>query len=184
VVSLSPGGGLIQALVAIVEVTPCDFDQASDIDLVIVTDDEISNDLFSALQAMHARIAIIDSPWATQLEVSYIPQRALRRYDPIHALHPHLDRGSGESLRMMKHDSDWVVQRYTLRERGVTLAGPAPQTLIDHVSPNDLRRAMLSIMWWPTQILADPVQINERGYQSYIVLTMCRILYTLMRISS
>jgi len=157
-----------------------DFDQASDIDLVVVTDDEISGGLFSALQAMHSRIAIIDSPWATQLEVSYIPRHAFRRYDPTHALHPHIDRGRSESLRMMRHDSDWVVQRYNLRERGVTLAGPAPQTLIDPVSPDDLRQAMLAILrgWW-AQMLDDPSRLKRRGYQSYAVLSMCRILYTL-----
>lgn len=160
--------------------TSGDFDQASDIDLVVVTDNEISGDMFSALQAMHARIALGDSSWATQLEVSYIPQHALRRYDPTRALHPHLDRGRGESLRMMQHDSDWVVQRYTLRERGITFAGPAPQTLIDPVSPNDLRQAMLAILrgWW-APMLADPAHLSSRGYQSYTVLSMCRVLYTL-----
>jgi hypothetical protein len=62
--------------------TSGDFDQNSDIDVVVVTDEELHNDLFSALQAMHARIAADDSWWATQLEVSYIPQQALRRHDP------------------------------------------------------------------------------------------------------
>jgi predicted nucleotidyltransferase len=156
------------------------FDQASDIDLVVVTNDEISGGLFSALQAMHSRIAVIDSPWATQLEVSYIQRHAFRRYDPTHALHPHIDRGRGESLRMMRHDSDWVVQRYNLRERGVTLAGPAPQTLIDPVSPDDLRQAMLAILrgWW-APMLDEPAHLKRRGYQSYAVLSMCRVLYTL-----
>ena len=157
-----------------------DFDQASDIDLVVVTDDEIPGGLFSGLQAMHSRIAVIDSPWATQLEVSYIPRQAFRRYDPTHALHPHIDRGRGETLRMTRHDRDWVVQRYTLRERGVTLAGPAPQTLLDPVSPDDLRQAMLAILrgWW-APMLDDPAHLKRRGYQSYAVLSMCRVLYTL-----
>ena len=157
-----------------------DFDQDSDIDVVVVTGDEISGDLFSALQAIHARINAGASLWAIQLEVSYIPQHALHRYDPANALHPHIDRGRGESLGMMQHDSSWVIQRYTLRERGITLAGPAPQTLIDPVSPHDLRQAMLSILHrWATQILDDPAQIKHRGGQSYTVLSICRILYTL-----
>lgn len=157
-----------------------DFDGASDIDLLVVTDDEISGELFSALQAMHARIALGNSSWATQLEVSYMPQRALRRYDPAHALHPHIDRGAGQSLRMMQHDSDWVVQRYTLRERGIALAGPAPRTLIDPVSPNDLRQAMLAVLrgWWAPMIV-DHAHLHSRGYQSYTVLSLCRVLYTL-----
>lgn len=70
-----------------------DFDSSSDIDFVAVTDGEMADDLFSALQTLHTRIAASDSRWATELEGSYIPQHALRRYDPAHAWHPHIDRG-------------------------------------------------------------------------------------------
>lgn len=159
--------------------TTGDFDQHSDIDVVVVTDDYLRDDLFLALQMMHAGIAADGSWWATQLEVSYIPRRALRRYDPANAVHPHIDRGRNQSLHMMRHDSDWVIQRHSLWERGIALSGPDPQTLIDPITPSELRRAMLAILWWPVEILDDPVQIKRRGYQSYIVLTMCRILYTL-----
>jgi hypothetical protein len=160
--------------------TSGDFDQDSDIDFVVVTDDEISGALFSALQAMHERIATIDSWCAIQLEGSYIPQHALRRYDPGHALHPNIERGRGERLKMIHHDADWVIHRYVLRERGITLAGPAPHTLIDPVSPNDLRQAMLAIVQgWAAQILHESAQMKYRGYQSYTVLSLCRVLYTL-----
>ena len=63
-----------------------DFDKYSDIDVLIVTELEISGDTFSALKEMHERITRIDSPWAIQLEVSYIPQNALRRFDPKNSL--------------------------------------------------------------------------------------------------
>ena len=81
-----------------------DFDQNSDVDFVVVTDSEISGDLFLALQALHMQIATLDSWCATQLDGSYISQRALRRYDPTQTFHPHIDRGKGESLQMMQHD--------------------------------------------------------------------------------
>src|SRR6187401_2537028 len=57
-----------------------DFDQHSDIDVLVVTEAEISEDGFLALKEMHKQINKIDSPWAIQLEVSYIPQKALRRF--------------------------------------------------------------------------------------------------------
>lgn len=159
--------------------TSGDFDQDSDIDFVVVTDEDISEDLFLALQAMHERIAAIDSLWTIQLEGSYISQHAIRRYDPDHALHPNIERGSGECLKMADHDEAWAIHRYVLRQRGLTVIGPPPQTLIDSISPNDLRRAMLpALSGWATHILAHPDEINGRGYQSYTVLTLCRILYT------
>ena len=157
-----------------------DFDQHSDIDALVVTKDEMSNDIFSSLQAMHAQLANIDSPWATQLEVSYIPQNALRRFDPTNKLHPHMDRGNGESLHMLAHESDWIVQRHILRERGIILEGPTPQSLIDPISASDLQQAVANVLpLWAKPVLDDPNQIKSRGYQSYIVLSLCRMLYTL-----
>lgn len=157
-----------------------DFDQDSDVDFVVVTDRDISSELFLPLQALHTQVAGLDSWCATQLDGSYISQRALRRYDPAQTLHPHIDRGKTESLRMMQHDRDWVIQRDVLREQGVTVSGPSPQTLIDPVLPNELRQAVRTILnTWYALMLDDPSRLKIRGYQSYTVLTMCRMLYTL-----
>lgn len=157
-----------------------DFDEDSDIDFLVVTADEISAELFSELQAMHARIGAIDSKWAIELEGSYIPQRVLRRYDPVNAIHPHIDRG-GSALLAEPHGSDWVIQRHILREKGIVLAGPLLKNLIDPVSPNDLRRANLESLhqWW-APMLNDPMRLQRsRGQQSFAVLTMCRALYVM-----
>src|SRR5688572_31692688 len=70
-----------------------DFDEHSDIDVLIVTDGEISELTFSVLQELHQRINQMNSPWATQIEASYIPRIALHRFDPTNKLHPHMDRG-------------------------------------------------------------------------------------------
>jgi len=158
-----------------------DFDSASDVDVLVVTHDDLSPDTFTALAAMHARIAQGDSPWAVQLEISYIPLAALRRHDPRRATHPRLDRGQGERLHWMKHDVDWIVQRYALRERSLVVAGPLPASLIDPVSTADLRGAMRPLLLRREQSLRDhPEDLNFRGYQSYVVLTVCRMLYTLV----
>ena len=74
------------------------FDRDSDIDVLVVTTDELSEGIFSKLAKMHRQFSKIDSPWATQIEVSYIPKEAIRRFDPENMCHPHLDRGSTEKL--------------------------------------------------------------------------------------
>lgn len=162
--------------------TTGDFDRESDVDVVVVTAEKIPEETFAALKVMHTRIAAIDSWCATQLEVSYIPRRAIRRYDPPDVLHPRLDRGKEETLKMMRHDADWVVQRYLIRERGLALLGPAPGTLIDPVSPEDLQRAMVELLQeWLAPMVENPPRVRTRGYQSFIVLSTCRILYTIER---
>jgi len=156
-----------------------DFDEHSDIDILFVTETIQSNETFSELYKMHERISTVDSPWAIQLEVSYIPKDAIRLFDPSNNRHPHIDRGSGEKLHIMQHDADWMIQRYLLRKRGITVSGPDPKTLIAPVSPADLRLAVSEMMHnWFRYFLDDRDRIKSLGYQSYIVLTMCRILYT------
>jgi hypothetical protein len=160
--------------------TSNDFDQASDVDFVVVTDVNIGGDLFLALQQMHDRLASLDTPLAIQLEGSYISREAIRRFDPDQTLHPNIERGEGERLKMAYHGEEWALHRYVLRERGITISGPPPVTLIDPVSPDELCRAMRPLLdTWLMEILENPDIITHRGYQCYIVLSICRILYTL-----
>lgn len=156
-----------------------DFDRNSDVDFVVVTEDEVGGEPFSALDILHRRVARIDSWCATQLDGGYISRRALRRFDPSNAVHAHIDRGGGERLKMVQYD-EGVVQSHLLRERGITLEGPDPRTMIDKVTPGDLRKAMPRVLdGWAARILDDPALIATQGYQSYTVLSLCRILYTL-----
>jgi phosphoribosylglycinamide formyltransferase-1 len=160
--------------------TSGDFDTASDIDFLVVTEAEVTPDQFSALQAMHERVAAADPRWGAELEGSYISRAAIRRYDPVLSMHPNLERGKVERLKMVPHEEDWIIHYHVVRERGIPLFGPDPKSLIDPVSPDDLRRAMRPCLekWWQP-MLADPAPLKRTGYQAYAVLTMCRICYTL-----
>jgi hypothetical protein len=150
----------------------------SDVDVLAVTKAELGPQGLAALQAAHARLQASGSSWVTRLEVSYIPRDALRRYDPSHAVHPAL-RMDG-SFDFDRHGSDWVLQRHVIRERGKALVGPDPKTLIDPISPEQIRWAARETLreWWAPQ-LTDHSRLRSDEYQAYAVLTMCRALYTL-----
>jgi len=152
--------------------------ERSDIDFVVVTADNLPGETISALKAMHTRLAAGGSMWATRLEGDYIPRYALRCYDPTQARYPHL--GVDGHFDVEQHESDGVIQRHLLRVEGIVVVGPAPQTLIDPVLPNDLRRAVLGTLrgWW-SPMLHDSIRLRSREYQAYAALTMCRALYTL-----
>lgn len=142
--------------------TSTEFDSQSDIDVLVVTRDEMSDEVFAMVAAMHDRIATGDSWCATQLEVAYVPFQTLRRYDAENSVYPHMDRGKGEHLQRKEHWSDCVVQRHVLRERGITLAGPDPVTLIDPVSEDDLRQAMRDLLAkWGESLLGNPSQLER-----------------------
>jgi predicted nucleotidyltransferase len=156
------------------------FDRQSDIDVLVVTRDEMSDDMFASVSAMHDQIASGESWCATQLEVAYIPAKSLARYEAEASVYPHLDRGPGEHLERKEHWTDCVVQRHELRERGITLAGPSLATLIDPVSQDDLRQATRDVLLrWGESLFKEHSELDRRGNQSYVVLSICRMLYTL-----
>jgi len=156
-----------------------DFDpQRSDIDFLVATDGELPAEMLPALASMHQRLAEAHPKWTRRLEGSYIPRRALRRYNPAQARHPSL-RIDG-SFDVDHHGPDWVIQRHEIRRHAIALSGPEPSTLIDPVAPNELRAAAQATLreWW-APMLEDPARLRQREYQAYAVLTMCRALYTL-----
>jgi hypothetical protein len=155
-----------------------DFDlDKSDVDFVVVTKGQLPDELVGALGGLHRRIVAGDSKWARKLEGSYIPKEALGRHDPEQSVYPQVKHDG--KLNLERHDSDWVIQRHVLREHGVILAGPAPNTMIDYIGPNDLRQAVLDLLWWWEQQIADTSLVRQSPYQAYAVLSMCRILYTM-----
>jgi hypothetical protein len=158
-----------------------DFDpRRSDVDVLIVIDDVLPDDRFLALQAAHRDIAAGDSPWATEVEAYYLTRAALRRDDPSFGKHLKVNRGTGGILEPLHRDRGWLIQGHILREHGVALAGPDPRTLVDPVEPGDLRRTVAeSTPEWLEPLLVEPDQLRQRGFHTYLVLTLCRILYTL-----
>lgn len=155
-----------------------DFDLHSDVDFIVVIEQELSTSQVRTLQAMHERIYDLESEWAKHLEGSYMPQNILRDYTQSGGKVWYLDHGS-RLLERSNHDNTIVV-RWTLRENGVALAGPAPATLVDPIPVEALRREILAVINdWGAEILADPEQINNRFYQTFAVLSYCRMLHDL-----
>ncbi len=155
-----------------------EFDRHSDVDFIIVVDEELSGDQVLALQIMHERIFNLECEWARHLEGSYFPKNLLRDYTQRGQPLWYLDNGH-RSLILAEHDNTSVV-RWVVREQGVTLAGPDPATLVDPIPVAQLRQEILEGMnSWGRQILENPQIINNRFYQTFAVLHYCRLLHDL-----
>jgi Nucleotidyltransferase domain len=147
-----------------------DFDRHSDVDFIVVTENDLSNDEVDGLQAMHGRVYALDIAWAQHLEGSYFPRRVLRQTSAGDRRLWYLDHGS-RSLIQSDHCNTLVV-RWVVREFGVALAGPAPVTLVDPIPVTALRAEILATMRdWGRTILTRPDQYNNRFYQTFIVLS-------------
>jgi predicted nucleotidyltransferase len=151
--------------------------ETSDIDFLVVTTDEIPSEQIAELEAMHKRLWASDLKWAQKLEGAYIPQHDTRRHGLNNLPRPCLNEGN---FYLAPQGSDWVIQRHIIREQGVVLAGPDPQTLIDPVTTEDIRWSTLTYLhgWWAPMVDA-PKRLHSSEYQAYAIVTMCRTLYTL-----
>ncbi len=153
-----------------------DADEHSDVDFLIVTQDEVTPEQQVALTELHQRLYALPTPWAQHLEGSYVPRDALRRLDPGRRTFFYIDNGATE-FTFDNHDNTQVV-RWSLREHGVVLAGPDPRGLVDRVTDDDLRKEMA----WATRAWDEwfrSVDTIGRRALAVAVLTQARILHTL-----
>ncbi|MDQ3929911.1 MAG: DUF4111 domain-containing protein [Chloroflexota bacterium] len=159
-----------------------DFDpRTSDIDFIVLTDVALSADLVEGLADMHGRFDASGSPWAGRIEVVYITPEVLRSNRVSTTHYPQVEKGG--PLFVAPLEGGWIFHLYTLWEHGITVVGSAVRPLIDSVDPDEMRRAAAPIAeLWMEQARNDPGWIewlHEREHQSFVVLTLCRLLYTL-----
>lgn len=154
-----------------------DFDpRRSDIDFIAVTAGELSPETSSDLAEMHARLWATGGYWARKFDGSYVPQQVFRRWTAHAVPCPFVE---GDEFTVTTQGSA-VIQRHIIREHGVVVAGPSPQTLLDGVAAGELRTALReSLMQWWRSLLDDPCWVRQSRNQPFAILTMCRMLYTL-----
>jgi hypothetical protein len=159
-----------------------DFDLDSDVDFLVLTNAELSDAEVRSLQTIHVGIHALGCYPAEHLEGSYICTHLLNRTDLV-GVEPSwfVDNGS-TSLERSIHDNRWHV-RWIFRERGITIIGPDPKTLMHPVPTGALRsEAVATIQELKSRFVAEidrPLGwFNTRFGQSFAVLTCCRMLYT------
>ncbi len=152
-------------------------DHFSDVDFVIVTRDEVTGSQESELGVLHARLPGQASYWAQHLEGSYVRSRALRRVERARQSWLYVDNGSRVIERSV-HDNTAGV-RWVLREHGIVLTGPDPDTLIDDVSAEELRgEAFETSLAWQKQVSSHPEFLDNALRQQQHVLALCRVAFT------
>jgi len=149
----------------------------SDIDFLVVTRSELPGSMVVELKSMHARLYHSGTEWSKRLEGSYIPLDTVRKYSLNGSAWPMTNKGKF----LVAHENIvWVINSYILYTSGLVIIGPPLQTIIDPVGTEELKDAVLTLLrdvWQPWQNNSD-LFLNDE-YQPFVVLTMCRSLYTL-----
>lgn len=160
-----------------------DFDLDSDVDFLAVINDELTDKNIRALPEIQAKIHDIDCYPAKHLEGSYISLSDLNDWRTVgqKALY-YFDNGS-TLFEQSIHDNKWHV-RWVLRERGVTLFGPKPKTILKPIPVDrlldEIKTTMRQVVVLFEDALGRPHSYwNSRFGQPFAVLTYCRMLHTL-----
>lgn len=160
-----------------------DFDLDSDIDFLVVTQTELTEANMESLQDIQRKIYEIDCYPAKHLEGSYISISDLNNWDMVGEKKLYYFDNGNTTYEESTHDNQWHV-RWILRERGITLTGPDPKTILKPIPVdellNEIKRTMLQVQKLFADEMDRPLSFfNSRFGQSFTVLTYCRMLHTL-----
>jgi hypothetical protein len=153
--------------------TTGDFDpESSDIDLLAATTSDVSGRESNALSVMHRDFAREHPAWEDRVEVAYLSAAALRTFrserSPIAVISP------GEPFHLTEAGSEWLMNWYVVREKGVALFGPPAEALIPSISRGEFAECVRDYAAeWGDRIS----DVRERKGQAYAILTMCRALH-------
>jgi predicted nucleotidyltransferase len=150
-----------------------DFDsRVSDIDLLAVVDEDITNDELVGLESMHQAFIGRHPDWEDRIETAYMSLGALSRYRTEDCRVVNIS--PGEPMHFTMSSSYWLMDIYTVQERGKTLFGLSPDHYIPRITRDDLVQTVRDYFKrWPEQVR----QAITRGEQAYVVLTLARNLY-------
>ncbi|HEV2088373.1 MAG TPA: aminoglycoside adenylyltransferase domain-containing protein [Cryptosporangiaceae bacterium] len=153
-----------------------DADMQSDCDFLVPVAGPITREQEAGLRAFHDEVPTRPGYWTQRLEGSYPVREELRTLDGLGRPWLYVDNG-WRTMQWSTHCNTEVV-RWSLRECGVTLAGPPPKDLVDPVPPEVLRAAMRECARRFLPDLLSWATFDIAWTQRYAVTTLCRILHT------
>ena len=153
-------------------------DLQSDCDFLVVTATKVTPQQERVLRDLHAEIPTRTGHWPHDLEGSYAPRADLETLAALGEKWLYVDRGHREMQWSTHCNSEDV--RWTLRERGMTLAGAEARQFVAEVPADVLRSKMRALIGRFLSDLRNWTNFEEVAWsQRYAVTTLCRMLYTL-----
>jgi aminoglycoside adenylyltransferase-like protein len=152
-------------------------DQYGDCDFVVATRERVTAQQERALRLLHDELPTRPAHWAQHLEGSYAPRADLETVDGLGREWLYIDHGQRE-MEWSTH-CNREEHRWTLRERGLVLAGPAPKAFVSEVPVDRLRARMVEYIDGYIPELLEWTTFDIAWAQRYAVTGLCRMLYTL-----
>lgn len=152
---------------------------SSDIDLVAIINQPLNHHEIESLKELHEQLGKLDQKWSDRLECSYMTVDMLRYILPPKEPRPYY--GGGIFYEEAPYGNEWIINNYLLYEHGISLIGPDVKQLIKPIDIIEVQKACIRDLFqeWEPKI-TDFEWLDNSHYQSYLVMNLCRILYTVM----
>lgn len=152
-----------------------DFDsRKSDIDCIVVIKRELNKDEIRLLKNWYKNLS--NNPLAKRLEMAYAIKKNLTNISrkAVVSKTPLFYKG-----RFYTGDSDAYkpIVWFNIREKGLTLFGPPPKSFVLKIT----KRVLINALWQEVEHMKRKGDkwLRPKWSRCYVVLTLCRVLYTL-----
>jgi hypothetical protein len=145
----------------------------SDVDLIVVTERDLSDVQFRKLGAWLAQAAE-SNHWIARLQMSFLIKTEVLKMNSRACLYQF------GQLKRCGSDGNPIIWMNVL-ESGVVLFGPGPETFVPEITPQILFEALArEVGYLREEISCKPLSEwrDVASYRVYAVLTLCRILYS------
>jgi len=151
----------------------------SDLDVMAIIAAEVEEgSQLEELRSLHDAFLSERPTWIERIEVAYVERGVLQTFgDRPRGLIAEIC--PGEPLHIRDAGAEFTLDWYGVTTQGETILGPAPLDLGPQVSPSAYRRAVeVLLKEWPSRVRA-PWVAYVPAHQGYVVMTICRALYSL-----
>ena len=149
----------------------------SDIDLLAIVRQPLSPAMLEQVRQLHARAEQLYPRWQARIEASYTPLHLFTSTLPPAEPRPYY--GEATFYPAAEYGNEWLINNALLHTHGVTLLGPDFRSLAGPVAMREIQSACIRDLfreWEPKRL--DRAWLDNGHYQSYLILNLCRILYT------
>lgn len=152
--------------------------ERSDIDLLVVVKDKLNSSDIELVKKLHKNIEDSYPFWKERIECSYTPEYMLKETLPPTEPRPWI--GSGILYPEAPYGNEWIINSYLLQEYGIPIVGKAYKDLL--IKPIEILEVQKACVRDIFKEIEPKIRNKEELYdshiQSYTVLNICRILYT------
>jgi len=159
-----------------------DFNEnSSDIDLTVILRKAASPNELDQIRKFHIQLENQFKKWANRLECTYTPIEMLKYILPPLEPRPWYCGFENYLYEKAPYGNEWIINNYLLYQSAIPLIGLDFKELMAPIDIVEVQKACIRDLFveWEPKIL-HPSYLSDSHNQSYLILNLCRILYTVL----